>query len=104
MSSLFLFVCLSVCLPVCPSVLGLFLCDISVFLCVNVNSIPCHSSSPFAVRLRLGLDDGRVKPVKEVGRRFNISWKQVRSIEKDALNKLLGSSEITEFVDSFHSV
>jgi DNA-directed RNA polymerase sigma subunit (sigma70/sigma32) len=54
--------------------------------------------------LRLGLDDGRVKPIKEVGRKYNISWKQVRSIEKEALNKLLGSSEITEFVDSFHSV
>lgn len=56
------------------------------------------------LRLRLGLDDGRVKPIKEVGRKFKISWKQVRSVEKEALSKLLVSSEITEFVDSYHSV
>ena len=83
------------------------------------------------LRLRLGLDDGRIKPVKEVrtrlktvdnyyiaiaiiiilnqlhhqvGRRFKISWKQVRSVEKEALSKLMVSDEITDFVDSYHSV
>lgn len=56
------------------------------------------------LRLRLGLDDGRVKPVKEVGRKFKISWKQVRSVEKEALSKLLDSTEINEFVDSYHNI
>lgn len=56
------------------------------------------------LRLRLGLDDGRVKAVKEVGRRFKISWKQVRTVEKEALSKLLESEEITEFVESYNSV
>lgn len=56
------------------------------------------------LRLRLGLDDGREKPLKEVGKRFQISWKQVRSLEKDALSKLLVSSEIDEFVDHYHAV
>ena len=56
------------------------------------------------LRLRLGLDDGRVKPIKEVGKRFQISWKQVRNVEKEALSKLLESSEISDFVDSYHTV
>jgi RNA polymerase sigma factor (sigma-70 family) len=56
------------------------------------------------LRLRLGLDDGRVKPVKEVGKRFKISWKQVRNVEKEALSKLLSSEEISSFVDNYHSV
>jgi DNA-directed RNA polymerase sigma subunit (sigma70/sigma32) len=56
------------------------------------------------LRLRLGLDDGRAKAVKEVGKRFKISWKQVRSVEKEALSKLLDSQEISDFVDSYHRV
>jgi DNA-directed RNA polymerase sigma subunit (sigma70/sigma32) len=56
------------------------------------------------LRLRLGLDDGRIRAVKEVGKRFKISWKQVRCVEKEALSKLLGSVEINEFVDSYNSV
>jgi len=56
------------------------------------------------LRLRLGLDDGRAKPIKEVGKRFKISWKQVRSVEKEALSKLLESSEIRGFVDSYQSL
>ena len=56
------------------------------------------------LRLRLGLDDGRVKPVKEIGRIFHISWKQVRSLEKQALSKLLDSNEIGEFCDKMMDV
>ena len=56
------------------------------------------------LRLRLGLDDGRVKAVKEVGKRFKISWKQVRNVEKEALSKLLVSNEITGFVEAYNSV
>ena len=52
------------------------------------------------LRLRLGLDDGRVKPVKEVGKRFKISWKQVRNVEKEAISKLKSSDEIADFVAS----
>ena len=66
---------------------------------VNLNDVERD-----VLRLRLGLDDGRVKAVKEVGRRFKISWKQVRCVEKEALSKLLGSSEINEFVLNYNSV
>ena len=66
---------------------------------VNLNDVERD-----VLRLRLGLDDGRVKAVKEVGKRFKISWKQVRCVEKEALSKLLGSSEINEFVLNYNSV
>lgn len=56
------------------------------------------------LRLRLGLDDGHAKAVKEVGRKFHISWKQVRTVEKVALSKLSSSDEISEFISSYHSV
>lgn len=56
------------------------------------------------LRLRLGLDDGRVKAVKEVGKRYHITWKEVRTVEKKALSKLLVSNEISEFADNYHSV
>ena len=52
------------------------------------------------LRLRLGLDDGEAKAVKEVGRKFKISWKQVRSVEKEAVRKLLNSDEIEDFANS----
>jgi RNA polymerase sigma factor (sigma-70 family) len=54
------------------------------------------------LRLRLGLDDGRVKPVKEVGKRFKISWKQVRNVEREAISKLKSSAEISDFVQSYN--
>jgi DNA-directed RNA polymerase sigma subunit (sigma70/sigma32) len=73
--------------------------DMEKMMQVNLNDVERD-----ILRLRLGLDDGRVKPIKEVGKRFKISWKQVRSVEKEALSKLLGSNEISEFVDSYHSV
>ena len=66
---------------------------------VNLNEVERD-----VLRLRLGLDDGREKAVKEVGKRFKISWKQVRSVEKEALSKLLVSSEINEFVHNYNSV
>ena len=52
------------------------------------------------LRLRLGLDDGEAKAVKEVGRRFQISWKKVRNVEKEAFKKLLNSDEIDDFASS----
>ena len=66
---------------------------------VNLNEVERD-----VLRLRLGLDDGRSKPVKEVGRQFKISWKQVRSVEREAITKLLSSEEIDAFVNSFDSV
>lgn len=56
------------------------------------------------LRLRLGLDGGEVRPVKEVGQRFKISWKQVRNVEKNALGKLKASKEVKEFVESYNAV
>jgi RNA polymerase sigma factor (sigma-70 family) len=56
------------------------------------------------LRLRLGLDDGQVKPVKEVGKRFKISWKQVRTVEKEAISKLKSSDEIADFVQNYSNV
>ena len=73
--------------------------DMEQMMLVNLNEVERD-----VLRLRLGLDDGRVKAVKEVGKRFKISWKQVRSVEKEALSKLLVSSEINEFVNNYNSV
>jgi len=56
------------------------------------------------LRLRLGLDDGRSKAVKEVGKRFKISWKEVRTVEQQALTKLLGSEQIKGFVENFDDI
>ena len=73
--------------------------DMEQMMLVNLNEVERD-----VLRLRLGLDDGRVKAVKEVGKRFKISWKQVRSVEKEALSKLLVSTEINEFVNNYNSV
>ena len=72
--------------------------DMEQMMRVNLNDVERD-----VLRLRLGLDDGRAKAVKEVGRRFKISWKQVRNVEKEALSKLLGSEEIHEFVQNYDS-
>jgi len=73
--------------------------DMEKMLFVNLNDVERD-----VLRLRLGLDDGRVKAVKEVGKRFKISWKQVRNVEKEALIKLSKSQEIGEFVKNCRSV
>lgn len=73
--------------------------DMEQMLLLNLNDVERD-----VLRLRLGLDDGHAKPVKEIGKRFKISWKQVRSVEKEAITKLLHSEEIDGFVKSFDSV
>ncbi len=40
------------------------------------------------VTMRFGLDDGRIKTLKEIGEAFNISRERVRQIETKALSKL----------------
>lgn len=55
------------------------------------------------LRHRLGFDDGRAKAVKEVGKKFKISWKQVRSVERNAMSKLLSSVEVSDFANVYHS-
>lgn len=72
--------------------------DMEKLMQVNLNDVERD-----VLRLRLGLDDGRAKAVKEVGRRFKISWKQVRSVEREALSKLLGSDEVKEFVANYEA-
>ncbi len=56
------------------------------------------------LRLRLGLDNGRPKAVKEVGKRFKISWKDVRNVEKEAIAKLKDSEQIANFIENYESV
>lgn len=55
------------------------------------------------LRLRLGFDDGRAIPMKEVGKKFHISWKQVRNVEKGALGKLKGNENFSDFTASIES-
>jgi DNA-directed RNA polymerase sigma subunit (sigma70/sigma32) len=69
--------------------------EMEQMMLVNLNDVERD-----VLRLRLGLDDGRAKPVKEVGKRFKISWKQVRSLEKEAILKLKKCDEINDFVSS----
>ena len=40
------------------------------------------------LRLRFGLDDGRIRTREEVGREFNVTPDRVRQIEARALDKL----------------
>jgi RNA polymerase sigma factor (sigma-70 family) len=40
------------------------------------------------VRLRFGLDDGRVRTLEEIGRVFGLSRERIRQIEKSSLTKL----------------
>lgn len=52
---------------------------------------------------RLGISDGRIKPFKDVGSEFDISWRQVRTLEKTALCKLKESAEVSVFAESYRS-
>ncbi|MBN1980426.1 MAG: sigma-70 family RNA polymerase sigma factor [Chitinivibrionales bacterium] len=48
--------------------------------------------------MRFGLDDGRIKTLKEIGETFNISRERVRQIETKALNKLKHPSRTKELL------
>jgi RNA polymerase primary sigma factor len=56
------------------------------------------------LRLRIGLDDGREKALKEVGNRFQITWSQVRKTEKNAITKLLKSPDVQKLVECWDEV
>lgn len=66
--------------------------DLENLMATNLNDVERD-----VLRLRLGLDDGEVKAIKEVGKRFKISWKQVLNVEKEAVEKLLASDDIEDF-------
>jgi RNA polymerase primary sigma factor len=40
------------------------------------------------IRMRYGLDDGRVKTLEEVGKYFDITRERIRQIQKNAIKKL----------------
>ena len=40
------------------------------------------------MKLRFGLEDGRMRTLEEVGREFNITRERIRQIEAKALRKL----------------
>jgi RNA polymerase primary sigma factor len=50
------------------------------------------------VTMRFGLDDGRIKTLKEIGETFNISRERVRQIETKALSKLKHPSRTKQLV------
>ena len=69
----------------------------------NMMSFHLNDIERDILRLRLGLDDGHVRHLKEIGKKYKISWNQVRTVEKSALSKLSDSNEINDFMVSFHT-
>ncbi len=51
------------------------------------------------LRLRFGLDDGRVRTLEEVGREFNVTRERIRQIEAKALRKLRHPSRSKKLKD-----
>ena len=54
------------------------------------------------LRMRYGLDDGKIRTLEEVGNEFNVTRERIRQIESKALRKLQNpsrNSRLTEFVD-----
>ena len=51
------------------------------------------------LRLRFGLDDGRARPLEEVGREFNVTRERIRQIEAKALRKLRHPSRSKKLKD-----
>lgn len=56
------------------------------------------------LRSRLGICDGRRKAFKEVGQQFDVTWREVRSTEREALSKLRGNSEMGSLENTYQSV
>lgn len=51
------------------------------------------------LRLRFGLDDGRVRTLEEVGKKFNVTRERIRQIEANALRKLRHPSRAKKIKD-----
>ncbi len=51
------------------------------------------------VKMRFGIDDGRIKTLKETGEIFNISRERVRQIESKALSKLKHPSRMKQLLE-----
>jgi len=44
--------------------------------------------------MRLGLGNTRAHSISEVAKKYEISWQKVRHLERQALNKLVNSTEL----------
>ena len=51
------------------------------------------------LRLRYGLDDGRIRTLEEVGKIFNVTRERIRQIESKALRKLRHPSRSKQLKD-----
>lgn len=56
------------------------------------------------IRLRYGLDDGRVKTLAEIGRIFNVTPERIRQVEAKAIRKLRHPSRWKEYVATSDSI
>jgi RNA polymerase primary sigma factor len=55
------------------------------------------------VNMRFGLDDGRIRTLKETGDYFQISRERVRQIESKAISKLKHPSRLKALMEQIHN-
>ena len=61
--------------------------------------IPLQTVKKTFLRLRFGLDDGKMRTLEDVGKVFNVTRERIRQIEAKALRKLRHPSRSKQLKD-----